>query len=187
MIALLVLTLAGLTDPAARGVLREIAEAQRGVNALEARFVQEKHLDIVSDVLRSSGRLAVSRGRGVVWEVEEPEKLRVVVLEDGVYVGGKRLHDAAAGPALAHVGGLFTGISEEMTADFDVGLEPSDGLRLVPRRPGLARIVRSIVLRFDERKVPSAILLEEASGETSEIRLEDVVVNPTMPEGTFVP
>jgi hypothetical protein len=156
-----------------------------------ARFVQEKRLEIVRDVLRSSGTILVSRGRGIVWSVESPEPARMALLSDGIFVDGRRLREipGSGGPSpLGRLNGLLSGLSPELLEDFEVERLDGERLRLRPRREPLSDVVREITLTLaGEHRLPSRITFDEAAGGTTDIRLERFEIDPPLAEGAFAP
>jgi len=93
--ALVALALTVSTDAAADAktdaLLRELGESSAKVHTLKAEFVQEKHITIVRDVLRSSGTFLLDKNGRIAWAVTEPEPIRIVIRKDGVFAGGKRV------------------------------------------------------------------------------------------------
>src|SRR6185369_811423 len=82
-------------DPHVLERLRELGRASASVTTLRAHFVQEKRLSIVRDVLHSSGTFLLDKRGRVVWDVAEPDPVRIVITRDGVYAGGKRVAGGA--------------------------------------------------------------------------------------------
>lgn len=165
--------------------LRELGRAQAAIRTLRAHFVQEKRVAIVRGSLRSSGTFVLDKRGLIAWDVKEPEPMRVRIGADGVFADGKRVGEAAPSglspaPILRSFTALFGGVSEGITRDFDAALAGRDRLRLVPRSPELAKWVRSIELRFDERGVPVEVRFDEPGGDSTEIRFTDVVLNPKL-------
>jgi outer membrane lipoprotein-sorting protein len=172
--------------------IAKIAEAHRSISSMRARFVQERRLTIVRDVLRSSGIFVLDKSGRVSWRVESPESLRVVILAEGVFVDGKRVESGPEAfsplPFLERMGRLFAGISEEVRREFDVGLPAPERLRLAPREPGLARWIRAIDITFDgPQRTPTHVRLEEPEGDVTEIRFSEIEVNPLLAPDTFQP
>ena len=173
------------------GFLAEVGEAQRGVAVFRARFEPEKRLEIVRDVLRSSGTILVSRERGIVWSVEEPERARMAVLPDGIFVDGRRLGEmpgAGGSLPLGRLSALFGGLSPALLEDFEVERLGDDRLHLRPRGGPLSEVVRELTLTLaGEHRLPSQITLDETAGGTTEIRLDHFDLDPAIPEGAFAP
>ena len=183
------------TDASVLAVLRELGRESAAVQTLRARFVQEKHVSIVRDVLRSAGTFALDKRGRIVWDVVEPDPVRIVIGKDGVFAGGKRVGpqgDAAAKfsplPLLEGLNDVFAGVSERTATSFDVTLVDRDRLRLVPRSPRLAEWVSSIDITLGSApRVPLRVELREPSGDRTEIRFSDVEVNPKLDAAAFAP
>lgn len=163
------------------------------VSSVRARFVQEKRSVIVRDVLRSSGEFLLDRNRGIVWAVEEPERLRIVMAPGGVWAGGRRVDeglpaDVSLLPMLETFGHLFSGGAKALEPDFVVTEKSPSELRLVPREERLRAWLDAIELRLDgERRLPIWVRIEEAGGDRSEIRFENLETNPELGEEAFRP
>ncbi len=173
--------------------LRDVGRIQAQVKTLRARFVQEKRLSIVRDVLRSSGVFLLDRGGRVAWDVSEPERMRIVLSPDGVFADGRRVSPAGAPggsplPFLQRFTSLFAGLSETLSEDFEIALVEGDRLRLKPRAAALSSWVQAIELTLDPaRKVPVHVRLEEPGGDVTDIDFSDLVVNPKLGDGAFLP
>ena len=182
-------------DPRVLEHLRELGRASAGVTTLRAHFEQEKRLSIVRDVLHSSGTFLLDKRGRVVWDVTEPDPVRILITRDGVYAGGKRVAGSAEGaaalsplPMLEGLGGIFAGVSEATAKDFEVTFLAADRLRLVPRSPRLAEWVSRIEITIGgEAQIPVVVRLEEPGGDVTEIAFRDVAVNPPLDAGAFAP
>jgi len=182
------------TDAKTQSLLEELGRASADVHTLRAEFVQEKHIAIVRDVLRSSGTFFLDKSGRIAWVVRDPEPLRVVIRKDGIFAGGKAVspEGAAAGgsvlPMIEGMSGIFAGLSPKTSEAFDVALVAPEHLRLKPRSPELARWVAAIDITLDaKRKTPSNVHLEEPGGDVTDITFHDVVVNPPLDDAAFAP
>src|SRR5262249_3960572 len=72
------------TAPDVVARLRELGRASAAVSTLRAHFVQEKHVTIVREVLRSSGTFWLDKRGRIAWQIAEPEVMRVVIRKDGM-------------------------------------------------------------------------------------------------------
>jgi outer membrane lipoprotein-sorting protein len=202
-LAALVLTLASAAaiaggqsaDPLVLERLRALGRASAGVTTLRAHFEQEKRLSIVRDVLHSSGTFLLDKRGRVVWDVAEPDPVRILITGEGVYAGGKRVAGSAEGPAalsplpmLEGLSGIFAGVSEATAKDFEVTFLAADRLRLVPRSPRLAEWVSRIEITLGgEAQVPVGVRLDEPGGDVTEIAFREVGVNPPLDDAGFAP
>ena len=195
-IVLLPLAVSAATDQKTEALLVELGKASAQVKTLQAQFVQEKHVAIVRDVLRSSGTFTLDKGGRIAWSVTEPEPLRVVIKKDGVFADGKRVvggaDNAAASasvlPMIEGMSGIFAGLSPKTAEAFDVERLADDKLRLKSRSPELARWIAAIEITLDpKQRTPTHIRLEEPGGDVTEITFRDVVLNPKLDDTAFAP
>jgi outer membrane lipoprotein-sorting protein len=184
------------TDPGVRATLRELGREGATVHMLRARFVQEKHVTIVRDVLRSSGTFVLDKRGRIAWDVVEPDRVRIVISKEGVFAGGKRVvggGDQAAAkfsplPLLEGLNDIFAGVSEKTADSFDVTLLDRDRLRLQPRSAELRQWVSSIEITLGSApRVPVRVKLDEPGGDSTEIRFTKVEVNPRLDDSAFAP
>jgi outer membrane lipoprotein-sorting protein len=182
-------------DPRVLERLRALGRASASVTTLRAHFEQEKRLSIVRDVLHSSGTFLLDKRGRIVWDVAEPDRVRILITREGVYAGGKRVAGGAQGPSALSplpmfegLGGIFAGVSEATAKDFEVTFLSADRLRLVPRSPRLAEWVSRIEITLGgEAPVPVGVRLEEPGGDVTEIAFRDVAVNPPLDDAAFAP
>lgn len=191
--AWLILPSAGAAVGSVQEYLREIGRAQEKIATLRARFVQEKHISIVREVLRSSGVFTLDRRGRVAWDVTEPERMRIVLSPEGVFAGGRKVSSVGPPgisplPFLQRFTGLFAGLSESLTEDFEVTLVDRDRLRLAPRAPALSTWVQAIEIALDPtQKIPVHVRLEEPGGDVTDIEFSELAVNPKLDDGAFAP
>jgi len=182
------------TDAKTETLLRDLGRASAEVRTLKAHFVQEKHVTIVRDVLRSSGTFLLDKNGRIAWVVADPEPIRVVIRKDGVFAGGKAIagEGAAASvsalPMVEGMSGIFAGLSPKTAEVFDVKSLGEDRLRLEPRAKELARWIAAIEITLDAKtKTPARVKLEEPGGDVTDIVFSDVVVNPQLDDAAFAP
>jgi outer membrane lipoprotein-sorting protein len=180
-------------------MLRELGRAGATVATLQARFVQEKHVAIVHDVLRSAGTFLLDKKIGVVWTLVEPGPARIVIRKDGVFVDGKRVNGVArvAGgegadysplPILEGLNEIFAGISEQTTRDFEVVRIADERLRLEPRSAALGAWLSALEITLDAKTgTPAQVRIEEPGGDSTDITFSDLVVNPELGDAAFAP
>ena len=180
-------------------MLLELGRAGAKVATLQARFVQEKHVAIVRDVLRSAGTFLLDKKIGVVWQVVEPGPARIVIRKDGVFVDGKRVGGAgrvAAGegadhsllPILEGLNEIFAGISEQTTRDFEVARIGDERLRLTPRSAAIGAWLSALEITLDsETGTPAQVRIDEAGGDSTEMTFSELVVNPELGDEAFNP
>ncbi len=182
-------------DPALRTMLRDLAAKSAPVKTIRAHFEQRKRLAIVTDELRSSGTLLLDKQGAIVWDVREPEAARIVLSKAGIYANGKSVvggDGAPAGfsplPMLESMNDVFAGVSENTTRSFEITRLAADRLRLVPRSAAVKAWLEAMEIEVDpKRGTPTRVRLLEPGGDTTEVTLSAVELNPTLPQGAFAP
>lgn len=175
--------------------LREIETARSGVVTMTARFVQTKHLSLMTEPLVASGHFAFERPDRILWAIEKPRPVRIVVRGGEVIIPGLAAEDRRAleSAPLAAVGrqlaALFAGPLENLQRDCELDAR-GDGkeirLRLEPRRESWRDVFRSMEVRFRRPDlVIDRIRMEDALGDHLEIVLKDVQCNVELPSSTF--
>lgn len=182
-------------EPAGRAaaILDEARAAQGDYRTFRARFEQERQISLFEGTLRSSGVFLLDRSGSVAWIVEQPEPLRVVLSREGIFADGRRVdRDAPAGVGPLRVArgfvDFFASSSAELSRDFEISAAAGDRVRLVPRREELRRWLAAVELELaGERRLPSAIVLEEAEGDRTTIRFREVEIDPALDADAFAP
>ena len=171
-----------------------IRQAAEGIKGVQARFRQEKHLQILAAPLVARGALAFQRPDALRWEYDAP--LASVLLMRGdqvrrfVHAEGRWVPDNS--PSLQAMRFVVQDISRWMTGRFDANpdfaaeLLPGGRIVLTPRSEGLAAVITRIELQL--AAAPGAIqevrVYEDAANFTRLI-FEDVRLNPDLPPALF--
>jgi outer membrane lipoprotein-sorting protein len=167
---------------AAEDLADQVVKHLAGHAVVRARFEQLRQSASLPKPVISSGRMAVSRKDGILWQIEEPVKVTIAyaaqfVVETGPD-GVRRLAAQRRGAVQAEFARVMRSIlvadMNQLRAVFQVHAEGSlEGwtLRLAPKTREMARFLGSIELagaRFLE-----SIEIGEASGDRTSIRLRD--------------
>lgn len=176
-------------------VLARLARAAAAVETLQARIVQEKHLEMFQDTVVSKGRLAYRRPDRLRWELTEPVATGFVV--DGS--SGRRWHgltgktepfDLAHDPMMKVVAGELLGWARAdfgaMQREFKIAVasEAPITLQLVPLAASAFVSKVTMVFSASGDHVES-VTVEEQGGDRTVIRFTDVEVNRPLPDGLF--
>ncbi len=163
-----------------------MAEAQRDVARIRARFRQTKTIALLDGPLESAGRFSFERPDRVRWEMETPEPLVVEVSGSELRAGPPgEVARVDAGPAVGlfrDLGGIFTGADGWAGSRFALGPSPRGGesFVLTPRDPSLTRVIAAIEIELDPASGgPRRVTITEAGGDRTAIELLDVEVERT--------
>jgi outer membrane lipoprotein carrier protein len=155
-----------------------VAALQRQVRAIRADFRQTKRIALLEEPLLSTGRLDYRAPDRIRWEVSTPEPLVVEIDATGMRAGepGKvaKIEEPGASAVFKDLGSIFTASGDYAGTRF--AIEAGDGpgsFRLVPREPGLARVIAAVDLTVDPATgVPWRAVLNETNGDRTEIDLD---------------
>lgn len=176
----------------------DIRRALSDARTVFSRFVQERHLSLFQEPLRSEGYLCFQRPGRLRWETTSP--YRSILVTDGSgaaqfeWVGDqwKKL-DLGLSVALEQVLAQIAGVMEgNYTSDrrgylATVSVE-ADGPKvvLVPQNEKTRKMISAIEVYLDrDLRGTRRVLLRETGGDYTDIRFEDPWINGTFPERTF--
>lgn len=152
-------------------------------NVVRGSFVQEKRITQLSRAILSRGQMTVARNDGLIWRIESPLQMSIAFSGDLVIeidsTGRRRVQDNRDNRVQAEVSRVFKSL---LAADLDVleqyfNLEASGDLQhwdidLTPRSTELGKFIKTLELSGGRHI--ETIRVEEASGDTTLIRLLDV-------------
>ncbi len=178
-----------------RAIVRQVSEAQRRVESLEARFRQTKTSALLLEPAVSTGTFLYRAPDRVRWEYEKPDPM-VVVFDGNVLTtwdpGSGRLDRVKVSARQGRFVRVLAGTQplEGLLQYFRVTLAgaPGGGDRLVlePVDAALRRKIRSVRLDIDSTlHLPVAVEYVEADGDTTLYEFSDVAVNAPVPEDAF--
>lgn len=166
--------------------LEALLEAFASMPGLEARFVQRKHIEMLSDPLVSRGRLHFAQPGHLARIVEEPRRSRVVITPDELRIEEDeetRTLDLGSRPDVKlfveSFVRLLAGDREALERIYRIEFERrgDDGegwrLRLVPTTKALRELVTRMVILGEGLHVHE-LRVREASGNRTVTRFEDV-------------
>jgi outer membrane lipoprotein carrier protein len=190
-LAALAATATAETDaPLAQSLVRRLEERQARAQDLTARFVQSYRSGLLGREVVERGVVRLKRPGRMLWEYKDPEKK--TFLSDGksyyFYVPADRQvivrdQDEERGVATRLLSGKG-GLLEE----FEVGLDtpPSEGvyrLRLTPRRDDPE--IQLLIVDVEPSGLLRAIQVEDAQGNRSRFRFDEVRENTGLPDRLF--
>ena len=186
------------TNAAPAVTLDEIGRAMKGVKTVFARFVQERHLSLFQEPLRSEGYLCCEKPGRIRWEITIP--YRSVLVSDGSGVAQfewmddqwKRL-DLGLADAMQHIVNQIAGVIEgryvNSRREFEISVAPGDAgpiLTLVPQQEKVRKMMRAIEVHLAaDLKGTRRVVLRESNADFTEIRFDHQVIDAVFPAATF--
>ena len=169
---------AGLSAAKAEDRLRQIGAQIEQHAVVRAEFVQTRQMATLKRPLITRGRLLISASRGVLWQIEQPFRMRYVFGESQIVeIGGdgvRRVREAREVPGLTQISQVFRAMlgadTEALREYFDVVVKGDSGawtIELKPRQAQLAQFLSGMQVsggRFVEE-----IRISEAAGDRSQI------------------
>lgn len=174
--------------------LERIREEVASVKAIEADFIQEKHLRMLDAPLISKGRLYFEMPRSLRWEYRSPVRSILLMRDKTIrrYVeGGKGLVEQGSqgleamrvflGEICLWMQGEFEG-----NPDFRTELKPDRTVVLTPEKKAIARVVERIALKLTDTPgvIKTATIYEDADTYTR-IRFTDTKINQPIDPAVF--
>jgi outer membrane lipoprotein carrier protein len=193
MIAILLAALATTAEPdasLAQSLVKRLEERQARAQDMTARFVQSYRSGMLGKEVTERGVVRLKRPGRMLWEYKDPEKK--TFLSDGrsywFYVPADRQvivrdQDQERGVATRLLSGKG-GLLEDFEARLDT--PPSEGvyrLRLSPRKPDPE--IEVLLVDVDPSGQLRAIQVEDAQGNRSRFRFDDVRENTGLPDKLF--
>jgi outer membrane lipoprotein-sorting protein len=192
---LLTATRVAATPPAdVQADLAEIGRLQAAIHTMTATFVQRRTVALFDEELVSRGRFRLKQPGRVRWDVDTPASVAMVVTTEGIVMqeaGAAPARAAALPVPTAEIVALISGSMSAVTQHFDVRRpterEHGDVFELRPRSPQLASVLSSVTLELAPAdKHVRRVVLDEATGDRTEIVFEDVKINAIIPDAEFV-
>lgn len=166
--------------------LPELLQRFRRIEGLSARFIEEKHIALLSAPLRTKGTLHYDREHeALARHTTHPARSSVVVVDGEVRfgdAGSSRSLQVDRNPVARALVTTFLhvlrGDGKALEREFEVKFEPASGergwrLTMKPRDGAVRRIFRR--MRFEGRGARLASLaILESNGDRTEMRFEDV-------------
>lgn len=148
---------------------------------LHAEFLQTRRLAALSRPLKASGSFVVARELGVVWRLDKPLPLTIVMGPKGVLEvdreGRRKVQNAKDTPMAARMagimkallGGQWSALDELFTVKGEAGPDGAWTLLLAPR-PATAAFLKGVRIRGGA--YVESIHVEEASGDTTDLTFQ---------------
>jgi outer membrane lipoprotein carrier protein len=161
-------------------------------------FVQERHLSLLTEPLRSEGYLCFEQPERIRWEVTSPYKS--ILVSDGSGVAQFEWVDekwqklelglaAAMQQVVAQIAGVMKGQYTHNSREYSVALSnPPAGpvITLTPRNERMRRMIQAIEVHLaPDLKATRQVVLRENNGDYTDIRFDHQVVNLKFDGQTF--
>jgi outer membrane lipoprotein-sorting protein len=186
------------TNPPAPVSLEEISQAMTNAGTVFTRFVQERHLSLFDEPLRTEGYLCFQKPGRVRWEITRP--YRSILVSDGAGVAQFEWTDEKWKPldlgladALQNVVGQIAGVMEGRYASdrrsyVAAVTNSAEGpvITLTPQNEAVRKMMAAIEVHLAaDLKATRRVVLRETGGDYTDIRFSEQAVGVALPPKTF--
>jgi hypothetical protein len=181
-----------VTGTPARGAALDPVLARLSFDRMRCKFSEAKHVALLAKPLRSSGTIVFDRGRGLARITSAPKPSRAVLTARSLRLTTEqrtedipldKMRDLKAFALIFP--SLLRGDRAELERSFELGLygdvKASWAVSLVPRAEALRKLVRQVVI-VGRGDALVAFQVSEASGDTTDTELSEVVTNARIPD-----
>ncbi len=163
-------------------------DAQAQSDVVRGTFTQKKHLTELEQPLLSTGRFVVARGRGLIWQIEQPVSAELVITgeqmvqrSDGHEVARiSNDEQPALGVVAAVLLAVFQADLDRLQQFFEIETQTRDGgawtMKLRPTASGVREFIGGV--RIEGAANIERIEIRQASGDRSVIELRTAPSNP---------
>jgi outer membrane lipoprotein-sorting protein len=176
------------------GNLEEIKQNAKDIRSIQADFVQEKHMKILTKPLMSEGKLYFKYPQSLRWEYTRPIKSLLVMHNEDIkrYVMSSEgmIEDGSAAlqsmqvflqEIISWIQGDF-----KKNPDFTAELQPGGIIFLMPKNPEMKHFIDKIALKLTDRPgvIESATIYETPTTFTL-IRFKNTKINEAIDDSVF--
>ena len=176
-------------------VTRSLVKHASATNTLQSNFVQEKHLNMLEEVLTSHGQFFFKKENNVRWQYLDPIKYTILIHQgkftidnDGKVsefnTDGNPMFREINKMIITAIRGDFVGNTEFAPVYFEGKAQVM--ARLVPVVAQVKSMIESIDIYFDKVTMQVVkVVFIEPGGDFTLIRFEDIQVNKEIPDSRF--
>ena len=171
-----------------------IREKAIDIQTISARFVQEKHLEILIKPLISKGAFYFKAPGSLRWEYFSPIQ-SILLMHDGRvrrFIGSESGFKEDAGPGLQAMEMVLQEITRWLKGeftdnpDYHSSLEGDNKIVMVPRNKSFSKIIQKIeILLSDRPGVIETVTIYEGKTSFTKIRFQDVDINQGVADTLF--
>lgn len=181
-------------SPAWSGDRDRLREKAVDIQTISARFIQEKHLEILIKPLVSKGRFYFRTPGSLRWEYISPIG-SILLMHDGKVrrlVGTESGFKEDAGPGLQGMETVLKEIARWLKGefshnpDYDSSFDGDNKIVMVPKNKAFAKIIQKIeILLSDRPGVIDTVTIYEGKTSFTKIRFRDVDINGELADTLF--
>ena len=187
--------LTGMKDPA--GFKQKFAEATRKTQTIEANFIQEKSLSVLSEKIITKGRFLFKKEKKLRWEYTEPFYYLIVLNNGTMFIQDeekKNKINIQNNKMLTEINSIIMGcvqgnLFNDEKKFFPSFLESSESflVKLKPLASNLKEYLSEIRIFFDKNDLlVTRLEMYEPSGDYTRIDFSGEKINTSIPDEKFL-
>lgn len=177
-------------------VMRKVAEKQKKTRTLQADFIQERELALLSEPEVSKGTFVYSKPNSVLWKYDAPKPVTMLISKGVMTTYYPQLQKAETTQVKRFEERIFKymgsgGAIEELARYFNFTFIETKGkpfytLELIPKTKMIARRVKRIKIWIDrETYLTTKFEYVEGDGDLTRYEFKNVQFNQDVPESLF--
>lgn len=196
LVATLSLSAAPLDLRQKNRIIADINKTTSSLRTISCTFTQTKHLSMLNESMKSTGKMYFSHPGSLRWEYTSPYKYLFILNGNKVYVGGKsrkdvidtnsnRLFKEVARIMMATVTGKALSNTKDYTIDV-TDAKTGWNVSLIPKKKEMRRMFSKIILNFTKKgNMLTSITLFENNKDRTVISLGNIITNKKLNESLF--
>jgi len=185
-----------LTETQQKNVIERIDKAASAMNSMQCKFTQTKKMKILSKAMQSTGTMHYKSPNQLRWQYTSPYNYTFIINNNKVFIkSGKSTQkiDTQENKIFRQITKIIldcvTGGGIKSTSDFKFVFYKSGKIyfaKLYPKKKELKQIYNNIEIYFNpELTMVNTVKMEEKTGDTTIVELQNVVTNSAIDEKVF--
>lgn len=199
IVSILTLSLWGqtkLTNVQQKQIVEKIDKASSAMTSMQCDFIQIKRMKLLKKEMQSKGVMYYKQGNKLRWQYTSPYDYTFLMNGDKMRIKSSKSTkdiDVQGNKMFRQVTSIIintiTGGGLKSSSDFVVELYKADNnyfAKLYPKKKELKQIYQVIEIHFNSSlTMVESVLLQEKTGDTTQVKLTNVKVNATISEKVF--
>lgn len=177
-------------------VTKAIADQALATQTLTSSFIQEKHLEMLEEVLVSHGEFLFKQENSVRWQYIDPIRYTILIHHGKFTIdndGKVSEFNTDSNPMFREINKMIiTAIRGDFVGNTDFAPTYFENdhqfmTRLIPSAKEVQSMIESIAIYFDKESMQVVqVVFSEPGGDYTSIKFTDIQVNSKIPDNRFI-